>query len=445
MKKTENGNVRVESFVTSLDLSKHPVLNSKSEIKTAYFAVLEHFVNTCSEGSIYAEARLDKYRKALIDNSDGIVLTDTNRNSVIKSIVNDLMRPWRRKYRYWLFCDIALILFDEQHISNAQKSICNYLSKRQSQLIVKLSEAIIRGNSDLTVSFDLTADLIKQYHSNRDFVALPEQRFMVTANMSAGKSTLINALTGKIVSCMKGEAFTASVHYIHDKPFEDGCSSEWDGVLTMDADYRTLMDYDERNLTGEIYAATYFSTFVTKPDSRFCLIDTPGVNSSVNPAHGELTRKILREESFDRLIYVMNGNYLGTDDDLRHLKFIAENVTKDNVIFVINKLDQFKAEDSVVQSVEDVRKSLSEIGFVNPHICPISAYFALLIKNKKNNVALTEDEQDEYELYAKKFSKKEYDLSKYYNIKASGDELTVLAVKSGLLGLEKILYGGEMK
>lgn len=248
--------------------------------------------------------------------------------------------------------------------------------------------------------------------------------------------------------CMKSEASTAAIHYIYDKPFEDGHSSEWDGILAMDADNKTLMDYDMRNTTGEIYVATYFSTFVSKSKRRFCFIDTPGVNSSINREHGKLTRKALREESYDKLIYVFNANRLGTDEEFRHLKFITENASKDKVIFVLNKLDDYnKKDDSIEESIEGVRKDLFSLGYENPTICPISAYFALLVKKRLIGEALSEDEQDSFELFAKKFNKSDYDLSRFYppgigSVDGNGRELEEAAIKCGLYGLECILYRG---
>ena len=53
-----------------------------------------------------------------------------------------------------------------------------------------------------------------------------------------------------------------------------------------------------------------------------------------------------------------------------------------------------------------MKKDLIIMGFENPVICPISAYFALLIKMKANGYELTDDEIDEYLFYIKKFRKK---------------------------------------
>ena len=87
------------------------------------------------------------------------------------------------------------------------------------------------------------------------------------------------------------------------------------------------------------------------------------------------------------------------------------------------------------------------MGFDNPIICPISAYFAMLIKMKVNGYEMTEDEEDEYLYYLKKFNKSVYDFSKYYNNvneDANDSEIVAMSKKCGLFGLEKILFGGAI-
>ena len=62
-----------------------------------------------------------------------------------------------------------------------------------------------------------------------------------------------------------------------------------------------------------------------------------------------------------------------------------------------------------------------------------------------NGVELTEDELDLFDYYEKKFSKPEFDLSKYYrkSTKTTNDDrLSILATKAGIYGLENILFGG---
>ena len=441
------GDIRVRLFTASIDLKHHPVIKSKEKLRAKYYAVLEHFVKQCVSDSMFVDARLEEYKKAILRDNVALVITKTNKNSVIKGIVNDPLKPWMRKYRYLLLSDLALVLVDEDSVQKAFTMFESYLSKKQLILLGSLRN-ILLADEQFAICHSFTQNGIHQFRANHEFWQQNETRLIVTANMSAGKSTLINALVGKVISCMKSEASTAAIHYIYDKPFEDGHSSKWDGILAMDADNKTLMDYDMRNSTGRIYVATYFSTFVTKAKRRFCFIDTPGVNSAINREHGKLTRKALREESYDKLIYVFNANRLGTDEEFRHLKFITENASKDKVIFVLNKLDDFnKKDDSIEESIEGVRKDLYALGYENPTICPISAYFALLVKKRLIGEALSEDEQDSFKLFAKKFNKTDYDLSRFYHpgigsVDGNGGELEEAAMKCGLYGLEYTLYGG---
>ena len=439
--------IKVRLFTASIDLKHHPVIKAKGKLRAKYYAVLEHLVKQCVSDSMFVDARLEEYKKAVLRDDTALVITKTNKYSIIRGIVNVPFKPWMKKYRYLLLNDLALVLIDEDSVQKALTMLESYLSKKQMILLSGLKNALL-SDEQFALCHSLIQNGIKQYRANRKFWELNETRFIVTANMSAGKSTLINALAGKVISCMKNEASTAAIHYIYDKPFEDGHSSEWDGILTMDADNKTLMDYDIRNATGKIYVATYFSTFVSKAKCRFCFIDTPGVNSAINREHSKLTRNALREESYDKLIYVFNANRLGTDEEFRHLKFVTENASKDKVIFVLNKLDDFnKKDDSIEESIEGVRKDLFTLGYENPTICPISAYFALLVKKRLIGEALSEDEQDSFELFAKKFNKTDYDLSRFYPpgiepVGGNGGELEEAAMKCGLYGLEYTLYGG---
>jgi GTP-binding protein EngB required for normal cell division len=439
----KSSDIRTDGFVTSQNLMNHPVLKSKPKIRALYYAALEYFVKACSTDSVYTDARLAQYRRAFAGNQE-LVLTESNRNVTIKRIVNDAIRPWRRKYRYWLFCDVALTLLDEQAIAEAQKRICVYLNQKQIRFIKELSETIReKFAAPIPADFGFAADLITQYRANRTFISLPEKRIMVTANMSAGKSTLVNALVGKPVTRTSQEACTANLCYIFNKPFEDGAIHLRASPLNLSANYDDLGQAGKADVSC---IASFFRAFA-EPRERICIIDTPGANSAINREHGELSRTALREKNYDKLVYVLNANRLGTEEEHRYLTFVSKNVPEDKIIFVLNKLDDFnKAEDSVEDSIEGVRNDLMSLGYETPIICPISAYFALLVKMKQNGESLTEDENEEYALCAKKFLKPEYDLSRYHDTQgwenAGQDDLTILAVRSGLYGFENILYGG---
>ena len=141
----------------------------------------------------------------------------------------------------------------------------------------------------------------------------------------------------------------------------------------------------------------------------------------------------------------MNANKLGSDEEIAYLKWISKNVPAGKVIFVLNKLDDFKSsEDSIASSMESVRSDLEKLGYDHPVIFPISAYFGYLLKREKQGKTLTEDEADELAFLKKKFLKAEYNLSAFYGESHCGNDFEGYMKRSGLYYLEKKLYGGQL-
>lgn len=264
--------------------------------------------------------------------------------------------------------------------------------------------------------------------------------------MSAGKSTLLNALIGKKINRTQNDACTSKVHYIKSKPYEDGYCYEDDYTLELDARLQTLMEDHVQNTGQEIVVGTFFRT-VGNGVKRIWLIDTPGVNSSQDKEHKEITERCINEVHSDMLIYLLNGENIGSDDDRTHLQFVLDNY-EGTIVFVVNKLDKFrKKEDSVSDTLAAVVNDLKEIGFVNPLVVPISSSAAYLAKMSVFGDVLDEDDQDEFDRMARKLKKDEYQFDTYYpdfaksahNIDNLTDEYQLL-LHSGILQLENILY-----
>ena len=445
-KSHEHKEVMYNYFVSSLNINTHPLSGKKENAKLLYYAILEHFINSCMLDAEYANARLSQYRSFLVSNETIKPLTDKNCAKVIRTVIDDSLKPWRRKYCFTLLCDIALIVFNPSTVEKVCGIMSKYISKRKLAKI-NLLLATLYSNNAIPPLFACVENLITQFRINYEFAARQEMRIIVTANISAGKSTLINALIGKPITRTAQEACTANLCFLYNKPFEDDRIHLLASPLNLNATYDDLLNIKKEAVCS---IASYFRTS-ENPIARVCLIDTPGVNSALNSNHRKLTYKAIIEENYDKLIYVLNANMLGTEDELEHLKFIRRNVSNDKIIFVINKLDCFKSsEDSISASINDVKTDLLKIGFENPLICPLSAYFSLLLKMKQNNEILNEDEQDVFDYYVKKFNKPEYNLSKYHSrtlddIIYNGDDLMDLSYISGLYHLENILYGGNKK
>ncbi len=428
-------------FVEALTLEAHPLQGARPKLKMQYYIGLEYLIGQCGDSNEYISARLAQYHAFLVGNATMPEMTDKKYKDNIYSLINSRIRPWRKKYRYWQLCDIALILIHEPKIQKIATCLKGCLNKRQASQIDILLTTLF-NNEEIPKAISFTTDLVRQFRTNRNFTAKPETRFIVTANISAGKSTLINAIIGKPLTRTSQEVCTGNLCYLYNKPFEDNVIHLSTSPPNLNASYNDLTNVDRLAVNS---IASYFRIVV--PAKRVCIIDTPGVNSATNRHHKKNTRKVLKEEMYDKLIYVLNANRLGTDEEKRHLQWVSENVSKEKVVFVLNKLDDFKsADDSIAESIEGVKNDLRAIGYEKPLICPLSSYFAFLIKLKANGERMTEDEDDAYNLYVRKFGKKEYDLSIYFNdvhTDVGDSELIQMSKRCGLYGLEQILFGGD--
>lgn len=436
----------LDQFVTSCQLAEHPLKRAKKQTNQLYYRMLAHTISQCAGDSEYTNARLKQYRVMLAVNTEETTSVGTDRDKTLRAVLNPLRKPWLRKLRLCLICDVALISINRDSVDRTRNLMERFLSKRQLVLVDTLVGVLFADTDDaIPQRYLFLKASIEQFRANYQFVAQSEIRVFITANMSAGKSTLINAIIGKPITQTSQETCTANLSYLFDKPFEDHAIHLLNSPLNLNVSYNEL-----RNLakTDVSLIASYFRRLVPAR-SRVCLIDSPGVNSVIHQNHGALTCKALADEQYDKLVYVLNANKLGTDEELRYLKYIAANVAHQKVLFVLNKLDDFKhAEDSIAQSFQAVYHDLYQLGYENPIICPLSAYCAWLVKMKQNSEELTEDEEDVCQFYLKKFSRAECDLSVYYpTIKPPllEDVWTTLAVKCGLYGFENILYGGTVQ
>lgn len=148
------------------------------------------------------------------------------------------------------------------------------------------------------------------------------------------------------------------------------------------------------------------------------------------------------------LIYLLNGENIGSEDDKKHLQFIQGNYTG-KVIFLINKLDRFrKEEDSIAETLTAAVDDLKEMGFADPVVVPISAYAAYLAKMSIFGEELDKFSQMELVLIADKLNDPEYQLDTYYPDSSrrgieldSSTEANCLLLHSGVLQLENIIYG----
>ena len=231
----------------------------------------------------------------------------------------------------------------------------------------------------------------------------------VVATMSAGKSTMINALLQQKLMPAKQEACTATITEIKDADNDYFHAEVYNknGDLIEVCSELSLSAMEQFNSNPEVsmIRAEGNIPFVSSDDVSLVLVDTPGPNNSRDPEHKAATYRMLSESSKTLVLYLLNATQLAVNDDNNLLNYVADSMkvggkqSKDRFIFVVNKLDEFKpGEDSVSGSIDKVRNYLVDKGIKNPNIYPASALTALEIRTALKNekvVGYSEDELDE--------------------------------------------------
>lgn len=221
----------------------------------------------------------------------------------------------------------------------------------------------------------------------------------VIATMSSGKSTLINALLGQKLMPAMQEACTATITELHDNDDDHFVASVYDanGVKLTFADPLNLSTMEILNKDPKVSKVVAYGDipFVSADDVSLVLVDTPGPNNARNDEHRAATFRMLSESSKPLVLYVLNATQLAINDDNTLLNQVAETMrvggkqSKDRYIFVLNKLDCFRAgEDSIDSVIQNAREYLADKGIENPNIYPASALTALEIRSEFKDVDL---------------------------------------------------------
>ena len=242
----------------------------------------------------------------------------------------------------------------------------------------------------------------------------------VVATMSAGKSTLINAMLGTKLMPSKQEACTAIITKIKDNKNNDSWQAEVynkDNCLIETHENLTYPTMERLNNDKDVSVikATGNIPFVSSEDVSLVLIDTPGPNNSRDPKHKKVQSDFLSKSSKSLVLYIMEGTF-GSDDDNALLQRIADSMkvggkqSKDRFIFVVNKMDDRRKEDGdTEQTLNRVRDYLfKKHGIANPNLFPAAALPALNIRLMQNGTELDDDTMDETEMKVRKLNRNEH-------------------------------------
>lgn len=292
-----------------------------------------------------------------------------------------------------------------------------------------------------------------------------EEEIGIVATMSAGKSTLLNALMHNNILPSANQATTANIAKIYNDKNQDE-------FIVFAKDKNGELIYNEAKATKEIVKELNQNSNVSEYKIRgnlenlnnyslnLVICDTPGPNNSQDDSHEKHTLELINDANKPMLLYIMNAHQLGVKDDKYLLEKIAEKLeenqltqSKDRFIFVLNKIDSFDPEngESVEDFLQNAKKYLESLKIPNPRIFPISAEAARLARMSKKGMSLGFNDDEKRSSFIRRIQREEYHLSNFAPLskndkaiqdekikqaKQNNDNLTLLDIYSGVPALE---------
>ena len=395
--------MKQDRFSLSQIFPQNPILQESLEYKNLYIAKLKEYILLLGrENEKFEKAELQFYQKIIMQSHNG-----TRKHEF-------------SYYRYFLLIDEILCLGCKLTESEAKILMQQYrrdftLNREGSRTANALVKSFTRSPARLEElmkhpELQQERKYLQLLNRNSQFQNKKPYRVLVTATMSAGKSTFINALTGKEICQSQNMACTSKIHTIINKAFEDDLAYEYDHNLVLTACEEELMNDNEENTSDRITVAVRFNSALQ--NTRIVISDSPGVNFSGAAEHREITQEMIRTKNYDLLIYVMNATQLATTDEEEHLAFVRQFVGNTPVLFVLNKVDELNPEkEEVAEIFQNMKNYLELHGFHKPLICPVSSQAGWMAKRELQG-ELNETEQWKLWAYMGRFQT--MNLPEYY-------------------------------
>lgn len=215
----------------------------------------------------------------------------------------------------------------------------------------------------------------------------------VVATMSSGKSTLINALLGQQLMPAANEATTATIVKIIDTDQDHFSAIAYDksGQIVKKLDNVTLEDMQALNADVKVSTIEIKGKIpcVSSVGMKLVLVDTPGPNNSRDKSHEEMTYKMIADSDKSLVLYVMNGQQLGINDEKIFLDYVCQSMkdggkkARERFIFAVNKMDAFSPDpqddgpECITKALDNVKAGLEDREIYNPNIFPVCSLPAL--------------------------------------------------------------------
>ena len=255
-----------------------------------------------------------------------------------------------------------------------------------------------------------------------------QYKIAVVANMSAGKSTFINAFFGEDILPTSTKATTDCATYIFSREgiqkraviyfsdeketieIKENLADEIKQYAKKDED---CWDYKYKNVEKiELYYPFKYIKADANDELEIIFIDTPGPNSNgtdYSQKHKDQTRNVLRESNLALFLFdygQAQANLTSDEQGLWHtVKAKCENDKNFKVLFILNKIDEafddnfmelkkvkdeselrrlkkevwFKNEE---QRMQEIKKAASNHGINDADVYPVSSIYGLLYRDE---------------------------------------------------------------
>lgn len=406
------------NLVQTYHIDSHPITSLPEHLRRRYVLGLGAVLFQVSHGNEFMRTIFMCWCESIIGTSLPKSFDDDT-DSIMKALAlcRTGLNFFRMKHEFFFDCFYLTNKYNPQDIESLF-----LLLKNHTNIFTVTSLTQTYNYFKIGTKYpELPNTLLQHYETNKKWINSDFKRVLVVATMSAGKSTLINAITGYNFNRSKVTACTKNLIAIYNKSSEDGISG-------YTYDYKFEHKNVDSGINSDNYCNVGYYWNSLLSDTPMCIVDTPGVNNAKEPEHSKITYEAIASNDYKLLIYVANCKYLETQDEIRFLKYIMQKCTS-KIIFVINQLDNIDSDnESIGNIIEDYYKMLIDLGFTKPIVAPMSSIAALLIK-KKNKTAMEKVKlQSIIELFQDSF----YDLPSYISKKESKGSLQ----KSGIELLE---------
>ena len=291
----------------------------------------------------------------------------------------------------------------------------------------------------------------------------------VVGTMSSGKSTLINALLGKKLMPAAQTATTATIVRIIAADQETFSAIAYDksGNVVKQIDDVTLEIMQNLNNDPSISTIEILGKipFVKTAGMKLVLVDTPGPNNSRDNKHREMTERMIQNSDNSLVLYIMNGEQLGINDDKLLLDSICDEMGKkgkksrERFLFIMNKMDSFNPDSEtdgsgcVERELKKAKIRLEEKGIYNPNIFPVCSL--PILQQRANLKGLQARELRDYKEFLEVYDEMRFESYRQFNnlplsicekfnkiLNGCNDEEVRVEVHSGILSIEQaiVLY-----